>query len=115
MGGRFVQETVKGECPKTGKTFEGLGLLGYHNGRKKFTRVQACGLCGTISNGLSTCDASGTKFECATEECCPVTGQTVKGRDEVIIESNDRIVTNVFKNVNGKDVKVMELVSIRRK
>src|SRR5262245_12383985 len=29
MDGRFVQETVRGECCKTGKTFEGLGLLGY--------------------------------------------------------------------------------------
>src|SRR5262249_53675988 len=64
MGGRFVQETVKGECCTTGKTFEGLGLLGYDNGQKKFTSVRACGLCGTISSGLSTCDPSGTRFEC---------------------------------------------------
>src|SRR5262249_29869581 len=25
MGGRFIQETAKGECAKTGKTFEGMG------------------------------------------------------------------------------------------
>ena len=36
MGGRFVQETVRGECSKSGKTFEGLGLLGYDRGQKKF-------------------------------------------------------------------------------
>src|SRR5262245_66281340 len=28
MGGRFVQETLRGECCKSGKSFEGLGLLG---------------------------------------------------------------------------------------
>jgi hypothetical protein len=113
LGGRFIQETLKGECD--GKPFEGTGLLGYHNGEKKFTTTRACGLCGTVSNNLSTLDASGKKFTCATEECCPLTGQKVKGRDEVVIESNDRIVTNVFKTVDGQEVKVMELVSIRKK
>jgi hypothetical protein len=112
MGGRFVQETVKGECD--GKSFEGLGLLGYDNTAKKFTTVKACGLCGTIANRLSTCDASGSKFTCATEECCPLSGQKVNGRDETIIESNDRIVTNVFKTIDGKELKVMEIVSIRQ-
>jgi hypothetical protein len=114
MGGRFVQESVQGECCE-GKTFEGLGLLGYHSGQKKFTTVRACSLCGTISNGLLSCDASGKKFTCATEECCPLSGQKVKGRDEVIIESNDRIVTNVYRTVDGKEVKVMEFVSVRKK
>ena len=113
LGGRFVQETVRGEC--NGNAFEGLGLVGYDNGQKKFTTVRACGLCGTISNSFSTLDASGKTFTCATEECCPLTGQKVKGRDEVTIESNDKIVTNVFKTVDGHEVKVMEIVSIRKK
>jgi hypothetical protein len=115
MDGRFVQETVKGECAKTGKTFEGLGLWGYDKAQKKFTSVKACGLCGTISSGLNTCNASGNKFECTTEECCPVSGEKITGRDEVIIESNDKIVTNVYKNVNGKEVKAIQIVSIRKK
>ncbi len=29
--------------------------------------------------------------------------------------SNDRIVMNVFKTVNGKEVKALELVSVRKK
>jgi hypothetical protein len=113
MGGRFIQETVQGEC--NGKTFEGMGLLGYDKAQKKFTVVKVCGLCGTISSRLATCDATGTRFECATEECCPISGQKIKGRDEVIIESNDRIVVNVYKTIEGKEVKAMEFVSIRKK
>src|SRR5438552_16689150 len=89
MGGRFIQETVKGEYE--GKAFEGLGLVGYDRGRKQYTVVKVCGLCGTISHSLASCSNSGTKFECAREDCCPLSGQKVKGRDEVIIESNDRI------------------------
>ena len=114
MDGRFIQETVRGECVKTGKTCEGLGLVGYHPGLKKFTCVKACGLTGTISSGPVTCDSSGTRFECVKEECCPLTGEKVKGRDEVVIESNDRIVVNIFKTINGKEAKVMEIVSTRK-
>jgi hypothetical protein len=113
MGGRFVQENVKVECG--GKSFEGLGLLGYDKGAKKYTTTRVCGLCGTVSHGLATCSESGRKFECAKEECCPITGQKVKGRDEIIIENNDKIVINIFKTIDGKELKVMEIVSIRKK
>jgi hypothetical protein len=115
MGGRFVQETVRGECSKSGKTFEGLGLLGYDRAQKKFTSVRACGLCGTTSSGLLTCNSSADRFECVKEECCPLTGQKVKGRDEILIESKDRIVTNIYRTLAGKEVKVMEIVAIRKK
>jgi hypothetical protein len=113
LGGRFVQESAKVQCH--GKTFEGLGLLGYDRGQKKFTTVRACGLCGTISTGLATCNDAGTRFECIKEECCPLSGQKIKGRDEILIESNDRIVVNVFKTLNGKEAKVMQIVSVRNK
>ncbi len=115
MDGRFVQESVRGECAKTGKTFEGMGLVGYDGAQKKFTCVKACGLCGTISSGLVSCDSTGSRFECVKEECCPLTGQKVKGRDEVLIESNDRIVINLYKTINDREVKVIEIVSLRQK
>jgi len=115
MDGRFVQESARGECAKTGKKFEGFGLVGYDAGQKKFTLVKACSLFGTISSGLATCDSTGTRFECATEQCCPLTGQKIKGRDEVVIENSDRIVLNVFKTMGDREVKVGELVSVRQK
>jgi hypothetical protein len=111
LGGRFVQESAKVQCH--GKSFEGLGLLGYDRAQKKFTAVRACGLCGTIGYGLATCNDSGTRFECTKEECCPLTGQKIKGRDEILIESKDRIVMNIFKTLNGKEVKVMQIVTVR--
>jgi hypothetical protein len=113
LGGRFVQESAKIQCH--GKTFEGLGLLGYDRAQKKYTTVRACGLCGTVSHGLATATDSGKRFEYPTEECCPLSGQKIKGRDEIVIESNDRIVVNVFKTLNGNEAKVMEIVSVRNK
>jgi hypothetical protein len=62
-----------------------------------------------------TCDGSGTKFVCAKEECCPLTGQKIQGRDEVLVENNDRIVMNMYRTVQGKEVKAMEIVSIRKR
>jgi hypothetical protein len=113
LGGRFVQESAKVQCH--GKSFEGLGLLGYDRAQKKFTAVRACGLCGTISHGLATCNDSGTRFECTKEECCPLSGQKIKGRDEILVESKDRIVVNVFKTLNGKEAKVMQIITVRNK
>ena len=115
MDGRFIQEATHGECVKTGKTFEGMGLVGYNAAQKKFTVVKACSLCGTISSALGTCDSSGTRFECVKEECCPLSGQKIKGRDEVVIESKDRIVLNIYKTFNDREVKVAEMISVRQK
>jgi hypothetical protein len=112
LDGRFIQERFQAEYK--GKTFEALGLIGYDNVQKKFTIVRACGLRGTISQGLATCDGSGTKFVCAKEECCPLTGQKVQGREEILIDNNDRIVMNMYRTVQGKEVKT-EIVSIRKR
>lgn len=113
LGGRFIQENVQGQCD--GKTFEGMGLLGYDSIQKKFTAVRACGLCGTISHGLAACDGNGTKFVCDKEECCPLTGQKVQGRDEILVQGNDRIVMNTYRTVRGQETKTMEMVSIRKR
>jgi hypothetical protein len=114
LGGRFVQETVQGKCDG-GKTFEGLGLLGYDNAQKKFTATRACGLCGKVCSSKGAVTDSDKKFEFATEEYCPLCRETVKGRDELIIEGKDKVILNVYKTVKGKEVKVIEVVSTRKK
>lgn len=112
MGGRFVQETARGEFD--GKPFDGMGLWGYNHSEKKYTHVRACSLSGKICSEQSDYITSGAKFECSTEGRCPVTGEKVKGRDEVVIVTPNKIVMNVFKTVNGKEVKAMEIVSVRK-
>lgn len=39
----------------------------------------------------------------------------VKGRDEVRIESDDKIVMESYQEQDGKEIKVMEVVSLRSK
>jgi hypothetical protein len=113
MGGRFVQETVKIECE--GKTGEAMGLLGYDSAQKKFTCVKVCGVCGTIAHHLAVANNSGTRFECSSEEVCPVTGQQVKGRTEILVENSDRIIVNIYKTIQNRELKVKEIVSVRTK
>jgi hypothetical protein len=84
MDGRFVQETVLGQCATSGKTCEGMGLLGYNAAEKQFTCVRACGLSGTLSSSTVACDSSGKRFEGVKEETCPLTAQKVKARDELV-------------------------------
>jgi hypothetical protein len=74
---------------------------------------KACGLTGKIVSHEVSGD--GSRFECATEDRCPLTGQMVKGRDEVVIESPDRIVVTQFKTINGRETKVGEIVQTRQK
>ena len=115
MDGRFVQETVHGQCATTGKSCEGMGLLGYNAAEKQFTCVRACGLSGTLTSSTVSCDSSGKRFEGVKEETCPLTHQKVKARDELAIESNDRVVANFYKTIDGREVKFAEMVSIRQK
>jgi hypothetical protein len=115
MDGRFVQESLHGHCAKTGKGFEGLGLWGYNAAEKQFTNARACSLCGTVASGALSCDSSGNRFESVREETCPLTSQKVKSRDEFVIESNDRIVANFYKTIDGREVKIGEMVSLRQK
>jgi hypothetical protein len=115
MDGRFVQETVHGQCATTGKSCDGLGLTGYSAAEKQFTCVRACSLCGTLTSSSVACDSSGKRFEGVKEETCPLTAQKVKARDELIIESNDRVVANFYKTMGGREVKFAEMVSIRQK
>lgn len=113
MGGRFVQESVRGACSE-GESFEGLGLIGYDRSQQKYTTMHACGMCGLIMNGASSVNADGTKFVCSRDEKCPLTGETVQSREEMVIESPDRIVLTTYREVGGKEFKAMELVSVRR-
>ena len=115
MDGRFVQETVHGQCAATGKSCEGLGLIGYSAAEKQFTCVRACSLCGTLTSSTVSCDSSGKRFEGVREETCPLTHQKIKARDELVIESNDRVVANFYKSIDGHEAKFAEMVSIRQK
>lgn len=115
LGGRFLEEKVVGTGFDGKPGFEGLGLIGYDNGQKKYTSSWACSMGTGTCTGLGASDTSGTKLTFQTESFCPLQKKIIKGRDEMRIESSDKTVAESFVIEDGKEVKMMELVSIRKK
>lgn len=115
LGGRYLEEKVTGTGFDGKPGFEGVGLVGYDKGRKQYTSVWACNMCTSACNGLGTADTSGTKFTFHTEAFCPLQQKVVKGREEMRIENKDRTVAESYQTVDGKEVKMMEIVAVRKK
>ena len=112
LGNRFVQGTISIDCH--GKTVEGMCILGYDVAQKKFSKLKVCALTSTSTAAYAVPDPSGKKFDFVSEECCPLTGVKMSGREEMVIEGNDKIVATIYKTMEGKEVKLMELVATRK-
>lgn len=115
LGGRFLEEKVSGTNFDGKPGFEGFGLIGYDNGRKQYTSSWNCSMGTGTCTGLGVCDGSGTKLTFQTEAFCPVQKKIVEGREEIRIESADKVVAESYVIVEGKEMKMMELVAIRKK
>jgi hypothetical protein len=115
LGGRFLEERVTGTNFDGKPGFEGLSLIGYDNGRKKYTSTWNCNMGTGTCLGLGSADESGSKLTFQTEAYCPLQKKTIKGREEIRVEGSDKVVAESFVTENGKEVKMMELVSVRKR
>jgi hypothetical protein len=115
LGGRFVEEKWSGKGLDGKSDFEGLGLVGYDNGRKIYTSTWACNMGTGICTGTGGCDAAGKQFTFESESYCPIQKKMVKGRDVLRIESKDKIAAESYMMAGDKEVKIMELVAVRKK
>lgn len=115
LGNRFIEEKVSGTGMDGKPGFEGIGVVGYDNGEKKFTMSWICNMCTSIATSAGTCDVSGKTFTFENEAYCPVREKKIKGREVLRMESNDRHVMERFEIENGKERKVMEIIAIRTK
>lgn len=114
LGNRFLEERVTGTGFDGKPGFEGLGLLGYDNGRKQYTSSWSCSMGTGTCLGLGTADESGT-LTFRTESFCPVEKKTIKGREVIRLESSDKVVTETYVTEDGKERKMMELVAVRKR
>lgn len=115
LGGRFLSEKIVGTSfdGKPGG-FEGFGLIGYDNNSKKYTQTFVCSMGTGTSTGTGVADESG-RIVFQTECACPLTEDKVKGRDEIRIVSPDKVITETYQRIDGKEVKVMEIVAVRKR
>lgn len=114
LGGRFLEEKVAGTGFDGKPGFEGFGMLGYDNVQKKFTANWVCSMGTGTSTGEGVAEPSDS-FTFQTTCSCPVMKKTVHGREQIRIESKDKIVMESYMNLDGKETKMMEIVALRKK
>jgi hypothetical protein len=111
LGNRFIEESYRGEKP----AFAGLGLIGYDNLRKKYTRMWVDTMTTAITTSLGSCDSEGKIFTFEKEEMDPVTAKKVKGRDELRLLNNDAHDLVVYRiGPGGKQQKILEVACVRK-
>lgn len=115
LGGRFLEEKTEGTNFDGTAGFESFALIGYDKAQQKYTMTWVCNMGTGTSTGLGECDATGAKCTFQTELFCPVQKKTLHGRDEIRIESDDKVVMESYLIEGGKETKMMELVSVRKK
>ena len=87
MGKRFILQEVKGDMED--RTFEGMGMMGYDNFKKKYTSMWTDNMSTAIMTALGTCDESGKVFT--------MTGKyddVMSGKPNQAFRSITRIVNN---------------------
>jgi len=110
MGGRFLQQECSGEV--MGQPFEGIGIEGYDNFKKKYVSVWFDNLSTSLSVMSGNCDTHGercaffgTMDEFLTGEVGKPVMSTTRWEDE------DTIVFEMYDLQGGPDwVRVMEIV-----
>lgn len=122
LGKRFLVGEIKGDPNPNdvmmgGAPFEGLAMYGYDNMMKKYTNTWMDNMStGTmISHG--TADGSGKMFTFMAEEgMCPMTGEMKKPKSTLKIDSDDKVVFEMFdKGPDGKEFKALEVTYTRAK
>jgi hypothetical protein len=115
LGGRFLEEKCSGTRFDGQPGFESLALFGYDKAQQKYTTTWVCNSGTGMSSGVGDVDGKGTTFTFATEFFCPLRKKTIHGRDEVRVESADKVVIESYATEDGREVKVMEIVSTRKR
>ena len=114
LGNRFLEEKIQGSSFDGQSKFEGIGLVGYDNGLKKYTSNFACSMGTGVCKGVGTANEKGDTFTFKTESYCPVFQKTMHGREVVRIESNDKIVFESYMTMGDQEVKMMEITTPRK-
>ncbi len=113
LDGRFVEQKFEGDFG--GMKFHGLGLVGYDNLQKKYTAAWVDNMTTSILTMAGKYDADKKTFTFHGEEIDPVNGQKMKTKSVQRIVDENKYNEEFFREVDGKDVKVMEITYTRSK
>jgi hypothetical protein len=114
MGKRFILKEVKGDVED--QTFEGMGMMGYDNFKKKYTGAWIDSMTTAIETSMGTCDDSGKVFTMIGRHDDVFTGKAdQKFRSVIRIVNNDMHVGERYVNgSDGKEFKTLEITYTRK-
>jgi hypothetical protein len=113
MGGRYLQEDVKGTIG--GMAFEGRGVVGYDNLKKKYVGTWIDNMGTGIMTSEGAYDAATKTFTNTSEISDPQSGKTIKEREVLRIVSDAKMVRQMWtKGRDGKEFKSMEITYTRK-
>jgi hypothetical protein len=112
MGGRYLEEKITGEFG--GMKFEGRGLTGYDNVRKKFTWAWIDNMGTGIGLASGNYDADKKTYTYRGEEADPLSGKAFKTKTVTHVIDKDKYEMDMYKEAGGKEVKMMHIDATRK-
>jgi len=113
LGKRYLLQEVKSGADE--KTFEGVGILGYDNFKKKYTGMWVDNMTTAIMTSLGTCDDSGKVFTMTGTHDDVFTGKPDQSfRAITRILNNDKLMDEMYMTgPDGKEFKTIEIIYTR--
>lgn len=119
LGGRFLLQEIKEDvkADMDHPPFEGAGLIGYDNFKKKYTSVWVDNMSTAIMTGLGTCDDSGKVFTMIGHHDDVFTGTPNQKFKTItrIVDDNTVIDEMYVTGPDGKEFKTLEVTYTRSK
>jgi|SRR5882672_10529801 len=113
LGGRFLQEEVSSEM--MGKPFQGMGLTGYDNMKKKYVNVWADSMGTSLTTCQGSADAAGKVITYEGKMDEPMTGEKDKPFKYILrIESPDKHILEMHDPTRGEKSKMGEITYTRK-
>lgn len=111
LDGRYVKEDFKGSF--AGNTFQGMGLIGFDADKKKYVSQWIDSMSTGFAGSEGTFDEA-TKTLTTHGEAMMM-GKKIKTKDVLKMVSEDEQHMEMYRNMDGKDVKMMEITFTRAK
>ncbi|MBI4606978.1 MAG: DUF1579 domain-containing protein [Planctomycetes bacterium] len=112
LGGRFLLQEVRGES--SGKPFEGFGLLGYDNLKKRHVSAWSDTMATGLYTSLGEVDETGKVFTFTGEYDDPMTGTVRRSKTVMRLLDNARYTYEAYETrPDGKEMKTFEVVYTR--
>ncbi len=113
MGGRFIEQAVKGTF--MGQPFEGIGIMGYDNEKKQYQSVWIDNMGTGITTGSGNYDPNTKTLTDQGTFSCPAEGQKSYRGVTKIIDQDNFTYEMFMAGPDGKEFRAMEIVYTRKK